>query len=486
MPEEQIDDQNSNTAQIPVPEIPQVESQPIVDSSPNQSKITVQAPTTQTQPAAESVTPSAEPANNNIRVIQPPTLQSLPPSTDIVVPAKSPYLSDQSKPDDAVSEAEQPLAVPMSVPTQASVTPDAPANPAIGTVVSVGQTVQITEKPRKMNKKIFLVVIISIIVILLGGSSYAAYSWYENPQKVLTDSILNIFSAKTSIYSGTLTSQDDTYKMSIDITAKQSAESTGSLEARLTYTYQGKSLSAKGAVQNDSDGNLYVKFDDLAELVSDLKNIIGSDIDTYQRTPAAVDTFVGQVDGKWIKISSSDLAAYSTEISKAQSCTSDTIDKFKNDKTAIAEVTKLYQNNQFYTVDKQLGLKDGKYNFSIKGDYAKAKSFVKGLSDTKIYKALHDCDGSFTIDPSDLPDETELNNDGTVELQIDMWTHKITRINVDVDSSGMKTSLVLNPKYDQEVKITAPSSSISLTQLKTYIESAASAYEQDMNDQYSS
>ncbi len=340
------------------------------------------------------------------------------------------------------------------------------------------------KKSKKILPKGLMIALIAAVFI--GGGSYAAYSWYENPQKVVTDSLMNIVTSKTSIYSATLTSeQDSDNKFVIDVTLKKPAEPVFGLDAKLTYNYQGESYVVKGAAQSDNDGNLYVKFDQLAELTAKVKDELAVGLVNFKKTTDAIDKLVQKIDGKWINISAKDLSDYIDDASETQTCTNDAIKKFQGDKNQIKEITDLYNDNQFIVVHKQLGLKSGKYDFMLKSDGAKLDNFVKGLSDTKIYKALHKCNSSFEISPDDIVANEDASEDGTIEVWIDMWSHQLTKINLESKAGSSKTSLMIVPQFNQNFKINKPSSSITLKQLESYLKDITDAYTQDVSAFYS-
>lgn len=479
MPEEQTNDQNQKINDIITPSNNQGQT-PGSDGAP-QTNLPNQSLNAQASTFSSS---EYDPVNQNIPVIQPLTLDSLPPSNGPKNDIQPPTSSDQTISNDSgpvsASSASSPIMNSEALSDNTSSTGTAIAT---APVIASGNA---SSKPRKISKKLLVSIIALIAVFVLGGSAYAAYVWYENPQKVLTDSILNTLTAKTSIYSATLTIEESSAgKATVDITSKVSADSIVSLEARLTYSVQDETFSIKGAVQNDSDGNLYVKFEQLTDLVTKVKSTLATEISSYPKTTLAVESFVEKINGKWIKISASDLATYSSDASEAQTCTNDVIDKFQGDITQIKEVTDLYQDNQFIIIDKQVGLKDGKYDFMIKNDKEKTRSFIKGLQDTKIYKALHDCDGSLTLSSSDVLPDTELDNNGTVEIWIDMWSHQISKIDVESKTGGTKTSLIINPQFNQDFKISTPTDSVTLKQLEEYINEVTDAFSEDMNDYYS-
>lgn len=480
MPEEQINDQNQKINDIITPSDNQ--SQALGGDGTPQTNLPNQSPNAQASSFSSS---EYDPVNKNIPVIRPLTLDSLPPSNGPKIDIQPPTSSDKM-----ISNDSGPVSLPSATSpiTNSEVLSDntSSTDTVIATAAPVIASGNDSSKPRKISKKLLVSIIALIAVFVLSGSAYAAYVWYENPQKVLTDSILNTLTAKTSIYSATLTMEESSAgKATVDITSKVSADSIVSLEARLTYSIQDETFSIKGAVQNDSEGNLYVKFEQLTDLVAKVKSTLATEISSYPKTTLAVESFVEKINGKWIKISASDLATYSSDASEAQTCTNDVIDKFQGDVTQIKEVTDLYQDNQFIIIDKQVGLKDGKYDFMIKNDKEKTRSFIKGLQGTKIYKVLHDCDGSFTLNSSDVLPDTELDNNGTAEVWIDMWSHQISKIDIESKTGGTKTSLIINPQYNQDFKISTPTDPVTLKQLEEYINEVTNAFSEDMNYYYS-
>ena len=199
-------------------------------------------------------------------------------------------------------------------------------------------------------------------------------------------------------------------------------------------------------------------------------------------TSKAIDKLVKKIDGVWIKISSDDLKQYSEEYSVTQKCFNDTINKFKNDKESNSEITELYRNNQFIIIDKELGQKDGSFGYEMTNNNTVLKKFIIGLIDTKIYKALHDCDKSFIIKPNDIKiDELVINNDSNakVELWIDVWSHQITKMYASGKDGTTTITTTILPKFNETVSIKAPESSISLTELMTSVGELFEAFSED-------
>jgi hypothetical protein len=324
------------------------------------------------------------------------------------------------------------------------------------------------------NKKLVIGIIVAILVVaIFGGSSYAYVSYYQNPQKVIADSLINAFTAKTSIYTGKVIYSASGVKVTVDITTETNG-ATGSLDSKVIVAANGKSYAVAGSALYDKTGDIYFKVNDLAGIIAEAKS--GMDIPTNSDISIAIDKIVAKIDGTWIKISSEDIKKYSSETASSQTCLNDTINKFKDDKTAVNELSDAYSKNQFIIIDKDLGQKDGSFGYQVNSDNTKFKAFADQIKTTKVYKSLIDCDKTFEINTSDMDTTTDSNNDFPVKLWVDVWSHQITKIELNGNSNGSSLSAEIMPKYNQSVTITAPSKSITLTELQTYIEELTNSF----------
>ncbi len=322
----------------------------------------------------------------------------------------------------------------------------------------------------KTKKPIMIVIIIAtILAAIVAGSSLVYGLWYQNPEKVVTDALVNAATAKSSTYVGTMNINNADAKTVLGITAKQSGSSR-SIDATFDETASGKTFSLGGSAIVNSSGDLFIKLEKLAAIYASFKDQLSMYVSSAQS--ASIDQIIAKVDGNWIKISSSDLKEYSQAAATAQTCTNDALNKFQNDKTGISEMTNLYAKNPFIVIDKKLGAKDGSIGYSLKSNTTALKAFAESLKTTKIYTTLHACDNSFTIDTSSIKTDQGATDNSALELWISSWSHQITAINFsDTSSDGTATSMTIKPTYNQTVNIVSPTSSITLTQLKSDIES---------------
>lgn len=324
------------------------------------------------------------------------------------------------------------------------------------------------------KKKWMIGGIVAAAIVLLGGAGAAAYNlWYQNPDKVIGDAMVNVLHAKSFAYTGNMTVKDrggsllGDMKMTVD---GKNTRSDGEVNVKLTLAYGGKDYAITGSGATDKDGNLYVK-------VNDTKKLVDSFTDGMV-LPASIAGIVTKIDNKWIKVSAADMKDVSDSYSSTQKCTTDVIKKYENDATALNQLVDLYSKNRFIEVKEKLGSKNGSLGYVIDGNSDKARSFAKGLNDTTIMKAMVACDANLKIDSSDLMAETKSDSKSTtrVEVWVDRWSHKLTKLSLSDVSEDTDMSAVLEPTFDGDVTVTAPKNAISLSELQADIKKAQEEY----------
>lgn len=348
-------------------------------------------------------------------------------------------------------------------PTQPVTPPPAPVVPEVEREPSVVPTPQfasmdapVAPPPAPKRKKGKLIaIIVAVVVALLGvGTVLAYFLWYQNPDKVVTDGILNAMQAKTATYTATIDSNDES-KMRL-IVAGKANEAAMSADLDFTMTSGGKNVAVKGGAVVEFKGDMYVKVANASELVTTfLDGALGGGASAEVAQP--INDFASKINDKWIKISAEDTKSLSQETSETQKCTQDAMAKFQQDKAMTAEIGRLYEKNRFITIVKDLGEQNGSKGYELKEDNAKLKAFVLGLKDTQIYKDLNACDKSIVIDEKDLSslDKSE-EATTTTELWVNTWTHQITKLSVKSNEADNKSTMVVEPVFNQTVSIDIP------------------------------
>jgi len=330
-----------------------------------------------------------------------------------------------------------------------------------------------------LPKKALILVVSLVAVLIFGSTLVGADLWYQNPKKVLNDSIVNVFMAKTSIYDLKLdvtneVGASEQSNFNVQLNAKQ-INATGALDADFTVTYEGEKYTVGAEALLDSKGDLYFMVKDIKSIVDKFKEEYG--IYLTPDISSAIDKIVAKIDGTWLKVSSDDLSTYSEDLKKSKECINSSLNKFKNDKTMALEVKAVYEKNPFIIIDKELGFKDGNFGYEVKGSNQNLKNFLDGFKETALYKDLNTCDSNIKIDTTDMdPSEDISENAPTVTLWVDPWSHRISQISVKDNEDDYDLSLTTLMQYDKKFDITAPSEYISLSDLQSYVEELVKSF----------
>lgn len=364
----------------------------------------------------------------------------------------------QSAPDSIVdrepSTASQPQ--PQSQPSSPVVGPAVTPEPAVTQAEPTTTTPpQVSAQPRS-KKPLIAGIAIGAALLLLGGGVAAYQFWYQNPDKVVTDSIVKALAAKTMSYTGSV---DVTGESAVKVTLVGSAnDSAFTTAAKITMTSGAASIVVDGDVQTHENGDMYFKIKNAKDLSKSFFTMSG------MASNEAIDAFVAKIDNKWVKVTSKDLDNQTD--SDATSCMSDAVAKLRTDAAVRREVTDAYAKQRFVVVKESLGEKNGSLGYKLDFDETKAKAFVTDLKKTKLYSELQKCDKDFAIDEKDVTSGEKSDTTTTVEVWANKWTHELTKMNIDVADKTTKAAIVAEPVFNKPVTIAAPTDVVTFEQLK--------------------
>lgn len=328
-------------------------------------------------------------------------------------------------------------------------------------------------EPKKSGKKKGLIIggIIAAVLVVLGAGGVFAYQFlYQNPEKVVSDAVMNAIKAETMTFTGSVDTVSKTggSKIKIEVDGA-SGRGSGNVNVKATFDFDGTPMTLSGSGLVDDKGTLYFKATNVKKLVASYRAMIPAE------SQAMFDQLIAKIDDRWIKISSDDTKDFSETYSKSQKCLTDTAEKFKTDKTLSSEVADVYKKNKFLTISQDLGSKDGSLGYSVKANTETTKNFVKALKDTKAYKTLKDCDSSFEIDENDITTDSK-DDETKLEVWVNQWNHELTKV-VIKDETGPDTgNMVFNPTFNKPVDVKAPENAVTLSDLKTEIESLLQSF----------
>lgn len=323
----------------------------------------------------------------------------------------------------------------------------------------VAATPVASPKPTRSKKGLLIGLIIAMFVLLGLGLGYVY--WYQNPNKVVMDGLMNAISAKSVTYTGTATTSGPT-KVVVKLDGGVGSGG-GTVNAKFTFDARGETYTLDSNALIDAKNDLYFKVQNIDNLVNNYRQEIP--VDSQQ----LLDQVIAKVDNRWMKVSSEDLKSYSAELAKTQECSADAVEKIKTDSNVKSELTELYKKHPFITIDKSLGAKDGSLGYVLITNNDNAKSFNKAFKNTSIYKSLVACDSSFEVkddtSSASSSDDTDKENT-TAELWVDQWSHQITKVILKDDDNGQKSDLTIEPKFNRPVSVVTPKEFTTLEQLQ--------------------
>jgi hypothetical protein len=348
----------------------------------------------------------------------------------------------------------RPLGMTEPVPQTSAPTPFQPAG-----VPQQPDTMPVGGMPApqpKRRPKWFIPAIIAGVLVVLGGSSALAYNfWYQNPQKVISDGLMHALQAKSFTYKATANVKADTGAFTIAVTGI-SKDGANSADASVDMTIDNKPYKINGSLVVDNKSNIYVKVANVDRLLADFE------MQFPANARAVIGDFIKKINDQWIVISNDRIKTFSDAYAKMQKCSQDAVKKLQQDKSYSTEVTDLYKAHPFMKIAKELGSKDGSLGYEVAEDEAAGKAFAEGLKNTKIYKMMHDCDDSFTVDSSDTSESTD---NAKVEIWVSRWSHEITKATMNQTEDGNTTSLVFEPVFNTDKSVTTPKNAKSVDEL---------------------
>lgn len=342
---------------------------------------------------------------------------------------------------------------------------------------------------KKSNRKKFIVIGALIgVFALLGGGTVAAYNlWYQNPDKVLSDALVNALKAKTVSYSGSFDlaykdtglsggSASEAPKFNISIEGKNAANA-GEIIVTLSTKYNGEEYKVSGTGLVDKNADIFIKANDVKKMLQSAPEKSGY---KYDELPSYYTAIIDKLDNKWIRISNDDVKAFSDDYSKNQTCLEDTFKKLQNDKGLSKELFNTYKDNKFIVVEEKLPAQNGSLGYVIDVDEPKSKSFAKAADETKFTKELQKCDESFKFSSNLSISSDDSSTNTKVELWVDRWSHQLTKASISGNDDTSDARLVFKPKFNESVSVQTPKDFIALKELKADIEDAYAQYMADM------
>lgn len=356
-----------------------------------------------------------------------------------------------------------------------------PSNAPTQPFVSAMPTIPIVtpDQPPKQKKKFVLIAIIAATVLAVsGGGAALAYNvWYQNPNKVVTDALMNVVSAETIQATSHFDIKGDGYTYKIDVSGRNTKDAQSTVDVKMDIEADNISLTLHGEGIYSADGDLYVKVHDAKKLFDSLQEQSNGQIDTLM-----FKDIIGTIDNNWIKIGKNDLGEVSKETEKTQQCFADITKSLQEDndfrKKGEQEIRDIYQEHTFITIGKSLGSQTvngkGSLGYELSGDQKVADEFFTALGTTEFGKRVQNCSKDIKFD--EFIPESDDDNDQKVTIKTELWIsrfeHEITEFTLDAtsDANDNTFSMILNPLFNESEDITIPSDPVTFKELQNDIE----------------
>ncbi len=342
------------------------------------------------------------------------------------------------------------------------------------------QPSSVTPTTKKSKAPLIISIVIGLFAVFgLGGSVLAYNVWYQNPEKVISDALINAVKAKSSTYNGSVELLADKNSPSsygiesvkVEFDGKSIGGNSGSLGVSLNVKHQGKEYKLNGTGMVDSKKDLYVKIDGAKKLMSEIAAIANL---KYEEFPSEFRATIDKIDNKWIQIPSDEMEKYAKGYKSNSACIDDAVSKLGSDKSMSSELTRVYTDNKFVTINKTLPTKDGAIGYDISLVEAKLESFSKAAKSTAFGKAMSKCNES-TVETDDIKidsSESSLDLDKVhTEIRIGQFDHQLRSVAVKTDRDGVKTSVVVNTDFTATPSVVAPKDFVPFSELQEAIKS---------------
>jgi hypothetical protein len=333
-------------------------------------------------------------------------------------------------------------------PTQADQPASTPARPASPT--SQPPIMNSVMPPKKKTGLIIGIVTGSVVLLLAIAAVLLYFFWWQDPQRMVTDAVVNSFQTKKVVSSGKLVMNLGNGNR-IDIKLKAATDAPKSkTEATIKLAINGMEIQQDVILTMvaDGKGTIYIKSEHLKDIVRQMVETIikarsrGMLPDTQStmvrdQILKQLDEKLNKIEGKWLKVSFDELGASHTN---KDTCSQEIFDLINNDQQVRSELINAYRKNSFVTVKKDAKVepRNGAPGFEI--DLAsdgkmsdKLRAFVDSLGDTKLGKKIKECYGDKVFNTANKT--TSSKRLPTIRIWVDPWSHQLKALEIKAHGS---------------------------------------------------
>lgn len=364
-------------------------------------------------------------------------------------------------------------------PTQTDQPVSTPAQPAPPT--SQPPIMNSVMPPKKKTGLIIGIITGSVVLLLAIAAVLLYFFWWQNPQRMVTDAVVNSFQTKKVVSSGKLV-MDLGSGNRIDVKLKAATDAPKSkTEATIKLAINGMEIQQDVILTMvaDGKGTIYIKSEHLKDIVRQMvetiikarsRGVLPDTRSTMIRDQILkqLDEKLNKIEGKWLKVSFDELGASRTN---KDTCSQEIFDLINNDQQVRSELINAYRKNSFVTVKKDAKVepRDGAPGFEI--DLAsdgkmsdKLRAFVDSLGDTKLGKKIKECYGDKVFNTANKT--TSSKKLPTIRIWVYPWSHQLKALEIKArGSDGDKDrnlTMDMTFDYNKSEQIDIPSDADSL------------------------
>lgn len=364
-------------------------------------------------------------------------------------------------------------------PTQVDQPASTPAQPASSS--SCPPIMNSVMPPKKKTGLIIGIVTGSVVLLLAIATVLLYFFWWQDPQRMVTDAVVNSFQTKKVVSSGKFVMNLGNGNR-IDVKLKAATDPPKSkTEATVKLAINGMEIQQDIILTMvaDGKGTIYIKSEHLKDIVRQMVETIikarsrGMLPDTRStmirdQILKQFDEKLNKIEGKWLKVSFDELGASRTN---KDTCSQEIFDLINGDQQVRSELINAYRKNSFVTVKKDAKVepRDGVPGFEI--DLAsdgkmsdKLRAFVDSLGDTKLGKKIKECYGDKVFNTANKT--TSSKRLSTIRIWVDPWSHQLKALEIKArGSDGDKDrdlTMDMTFDYSKSEQIDIPSDSDNL------------------------
>lgn len=329
-----------------------------------------------------------------------------------------------------------------------------------------------TTKKKSSVKRNGLIAAVAVLVLVIIIVAVGLVMFFQSPEKKIADGLANLIKAKSIGIEGTMAATSSLGDVTATISG-QTDKKLASADIAFQYTTEDDS-KLDGTMKSivDQDGTLYVQLEDpkkFTEQYADtfLSNLFGqiggSALSPEQRAiffaplrQSIVD--VGdKLDDRWIKITDSDIQAFSGEGSTGSDCYIAFSQKLDSDRSARNNLAAAYIKYRFIKIE--TAVEDEKYGegYTISLDQAKLKDFKDAVSDNAAVKEL----GSCGLDILTLGANSDMS-DQSIDIWMSDISNEITRVRYTKPDGERTTTVDMKLSYNVPVDVSTPTDATTL------------------------